>query len=301
MKYYRFVSKDEMLTIFSKIKHDMFIESYNHPVVHLLKEDTITAIVPDAQEKDYNMDISEFFSENYKKTTVHKENFFKILAGVPSDYALLELELESIPSMTNLGWYGYSDKEKLEQVVLEYCVGSYKPSDVKAVYKGDFANWSHSSDAVKRIDLNPSGLNIRALSKDNLAQMKSLKQYYNYDCIDEDALEDDSDYYYGLFIEENLIGMASIGGADVLSNEKVTGLLLSDVLIHPDYRSIGIGTYFITELTNIALQQHEEQIHVQPDNQNLHNFYKECGFHESEEFSGGYPIFSKDLNLASLF
>lgn len=299
MKYYRFVSKDELLTIFSKIKLDLFIESYNHPVVYLLKEDTATAIVP--EEKNYNMDISEFFSENYKKTTVHKENFFKILAGVPSDYALLELELESIPSMTNLGWYGYSDKEKLEQVVLEYCVGSYKSSDVKAVYKGDFAKWSHSSDAVKRIDLNPSDLNIRALSKDDLAQMKSLKQYYNYDCIDEDALEDDSDYYYGLFIEENLIGMASIGGADVLSNEKVTGLLLSDVLIHPDYRSIGIGTYFITELTNIALQQHEEKIYVQPDNQNLHNFYKECGFYESEEFSGGYPIFSKDLNLASLF
>lgn len=301
MKYYRFVSKDEMLTIFSKIKHDMSIESYNHPVVHLLKEDTITAIVPDAQEKDYNMDISEFFSEKYKKSTIHKEDFLKVLAGVPSDYALLEFELKSIPSMTNLGWYGYSDKEKLEQVVLEYCVGSYKPSDVKAVYKGDFANWSHSSDAVKRIDLNPSDLNIRVLNKDDLTQMKLLKQYYNYDCIDEDALEDGSDYYYGLFMKENLIGMASIGGADALSNEKVTGLLLSDVLIHPDYRSIGIGTYFITELTNIALQQHEEQIHVQPDKQNLHNFYNECGFYESGEFSGGYPVFSKDLNLASLF
>lgn len=299
MKYYRFVSKDELLTIFSKIKLDLFIESYNHPVVYLLKEDTATAIVP--EEKNYNMDISEFFSENYKKTTVHKENFFKILAGVPSDYALLELELESIPSITNLGWYGYSDEEKLEQVVLEYCVGSYKPSDVKAIYKGDFSNWSQSSDAVKRIDLNPSDLSIRVLNKDDLTQMKLLKQYYNYDCIDEDALEDGSDYYYGLFMKENLIGMASIGGADALSNEKITGLLLSDVLIHPDYRSIGVGTYFITELTNIALQQHEEQIHVQPDNQNLHNFYNECGFYESGEFSGGYPVFSKNLNLTSLF
>ena len=65
MKYYRFVSKDELLTIFSKIKLDLFIESYNHPVVYLLKEDTATAIVP--EEKNYNMDISEFFSENYKK------------------------------------------------------------------------------------------------------------------------------------------------------------------------------------------------------------------------------------------
>ena len=149
----------------------------------------------------------------------------------------------------------------MHQVVLENGVSYYRPSDVKAIYRGDFYNWEAISEipferlAIKQ----PSEEDFNVIAND-----------YDYE------LDQTDETYQGLYLESQLIGMASYGDADTIDKD---GIILSDVLIRPNYRHFGFGTAFITQLTNLFWQ---DDIYVDLLDPHLEAFYEPMGFVPSD-------------------
>ena len=85
--------------------------------------------------------MTDFFTGNFTKETLTKETAMKTLRGVVSEDYLIALEFDNDPTLYNLGWYAHD--EDTHQVVLENGVSYYRPSDVKAIYRGDFYNWEN--------------------------------------------------------------------------------------------------------------------------------------------------------------
>lgn len=256
-RFYRFISSDELHTILANSFTNDVITSENSAMIHLFKESTPTIIAN--HKHHYALDMTDFFTGDFEKETLTKETAMKTLRGVVSEDYLIALEFDKDPTLYNLGWYEY-DKNN-HKVVLENGVSYYQPSDVKAIYRGDFYNWENITEipferlSVKR----PSEEDINKIADD-----------YDYD------LDKTDESYQGLYLESQLIGMASYGDTDTMNKD---GIILSDVLIRPEYRHFGFGTAFITQLTNLFYQ---DNIYVDLLDPHLEAFYEPMGFVPSD-------------------
>ena len=254
-RFYRFISSDELHTILANSFTNDVITSNDSAMVHLFKEKTSTIIAD--HKHHYALDITDFFTGNFKKKTLTKETAMKTLRGVVSEDYFIALEFDNDPTLYNLGWYGYDENN--HQIVLENGVSYYRPSDVKAIYRGNFYNWE----------------NIVEISFDRLSVKQPTDISTIADCYDY-TLDTDLENYQGLYLGSQLIGMASYGNAETMNKD---GIILSDVLIRPTYRHFGFGTTFITKLTNLFYQ---DDIYVDLLDPQLEAFYGPMGFMSSD-------------------
>lgn len=252
-RFYRFISSDELHTILANNFTNDVITSENSAMVHLFKDQTPTIIAD--HKHHYALDMTDFFTGNFDKKTLTKETAMKTLRGVVSENYLIALEFDNDPTLYNLGWYAHD--EHTHHVVLENGVSYYRPSDVKAIYRGDFYNWE----------------NITEIPFERLAIKQPSEEDFNMITNDYDyELDETDDSYQGLYLGSQLIGMTSYGDADTMNKD---GIILSDVLIRPEYRHFGFGTAFITQLTNLFYQ---DDIYVDLLNPHLEAFYGPMGF-----------------------
>lgn len=117
-------------------------------------------------------------------------------------------------------------------------------------------------------------LHIRNLRLVDFTQAQFFEDIFGYDLS---SLKDDedNDYSFGFFLDEQLIGVATVGGADVVSDEFYLDYLLSDVGIHPDYQGQGYGYQFIEGL----LKDYEDRnVFADIMDNSLFGFYKKLGF-----------------------
>lgn len=256
-RFYRFISSDELHTILAKSFTNDVITSENSAMVHLFKDQT-PAIIAD-HKHHYALDMTDFFTGDFDKKTLTKETAMKTLRGVVSEDYLIALEFEKNPTLYNIGWYAYNENN--HQVVLENGVSYYHPSDVKAIYSGDFYNWKNITEIpFERLSVkHPSKEDVKMIAKD-----------YDY------PLNETDDSYHGLYLGSQLIGMASYGNVDVLDKK---GIILSDILIRPTYRHFGFGTAFVTQLSNLFYQ---DDIYVDVLDPHLEAFYEPMGFVPSD-------------------
>ena len=256
-RFYRFISTDELRTILANSFTNDVMTSEDSAIVHLFKEETPTIIAD--HKYHYALNMTDFFTGNFDKETLTKETAMKTLRGVVSENYLIALEFDKDPTLYNLGWYDHD--ENTHQVVLENGVSYYRPSDVKAIYRGDFYNWK----------------NITEIPFERLAIKQPFEEDFNVIANDYDyELDETDDSYQGLYLGSQLIGMASYGDADTMNKD---GIILSDVLIRPAYRHFGFGTAFITQLTNIFYQN---DIYVDLLDPHLEAFYEPMGFVPSD-------------------
>lgn len=256
-RFYRFISSNELRTILANSFTNDMIASEDAAMVHLFKDQTPTIIAD--HKHHYALNMTDFFTGNFDKKTVTKETAMKTLRGVVSEDYLIALEFEKDPTLYNLGWYDH-DKHT-HQVVLENGVSYYRPSDVKAIYRGDFYNWE----------------NITEIPFERLAIKEPSEEDFNMITNDYDyELDETDDSYQGLYLGSQLIDMASYGDVDVLDKK---GIILSDILIRPTYRHFGFGTAFVTHLSNLFYQ---DDIYVDVLDPHLEAFYEPMGFVPSD-------------------
>lgn len=256
-RFYRFISADELHTIFANSFTNAIIASEDAAMVHLFKENTPTIIAD--HKHHYALDMTDFFTGNFEKETLTKETAMKTLRGVVSEDYLIALEFDKDPTLYNLGWYGHD--KNTHQVVLENGVSYYQPSNVKAIYRGDFYNWE----------------NITEIPFERLAIKQPSKEDFNMITDDYDyELDETDDSYQGLYLGYELIGMASYGDVDVLDKK---GIILSDILIRPTYRHFGLGTAFVRQLCDQFI---EDNIYVDLLDPHLEAFYEPIGFVPSD-------------------
>jgi hypothetical protein len=256
-RFYRFISSDELHAILTNSFTNDMIASEDAAMVHLFKEETPTIIAD--HKHHYALDMTDFFTGGFDKETLTKETAMKTLRGVVSEDYLIALEFDKEPTIYNLGWYGHDENN--HQVVLENGISYYQPSDVKAIYRGDFYNWKDI------VEIPFERLAIKEPSKKDL---DTMAKHYNYD------LDETLENYKGLYLESDIIGLASHGDADTIDKK---GILLSDVLIRPHYRHFGFGTAFITQLCNQFI---EDDIYVDLLDPRLEAFYEPIDFVPSD-------------------
>lgn len=254
-RFYRFISSDELHTILAKSFTNDVIASEESVMVHLFKEETPTIIAD--HKHHYALNITDFFTGDFKKKTLTKETAMKTLRDVVSENYLIALEFDNDPTLYNLGWYGHD--EHTHQIVLENGVSYYRPSDVKAIYRGDFYNW----EAIVEIP-------FERLTIEQPTDISTIADCYDYD------LDTNLENYQGIYLGHELIGMASYGDADTIDKD---GIILSDVLIRPACRHFGFGTAFVTQLTNLFYQ---DNIYVDLLDPHLEAFYEPMGFVPSD-------------------
>lgn len=133
-KYYRFISKAEHQALIT----NKVVTNINNAPLHILPEKPTAFITPNAV--NYSISIEDLLASNYpRKTDFTKEVFLAYMIGTISHDYLIELDLPSPPSMSNLGWY-YND-EDTELCLVEYCIAQYSLDQVTNIYTGDFHDW----------------------------------------------------------------------------------------------------------------------------------------------------------------
>ena len=162
-------------------------------------------------------------------------------------------------TLYNLGWYAYDENN--HKIVLENGVSHYHPSDVKAIYSGDFYNWKNITEIYF------DRLVVKEPSEEDL---DTMAKHYDY------ALDATIENYKGLYLGSKIIDLAAYGNADTIDKD---GILLSDILIRPTYRHFGFGTAFVTQLSNLFYQ---DDIYVDVLDPHLEAFYEPMGFVPSD-------------------
>lgn len=93
-------------------------------------------------------------------------------------------------------------------------------------------------------------IRIRNLTIKDYDDLLILQNHPDNICPFQDNIKDyleNPDYFYGIFINDKLIGCCSIGGADgAIENANYNDRLLSDVFILPEYRNKKYGQVFIS-------------------------------------------------------
>lgn len=100
-------------------------------------------------------------------------------------------------------------------------------------------------------------------------------------------VEDNTDYAWGAFLGNTLIGYATIGYADDCRGviESYPGrtcdsLLLSDVYIKPEYRGRGYAKELISEVIAQRIDAADELVFLMLQHESLAMFYEKFGFRE---------------------
>ena len=103
-------------------------------------------------------------------------------------------------------------------------------------------------------------------------------------------LEDNSDYAYGAFINGELAGYCTVGGADDVSitimddsNYSPESLLLSDVFVKAKYRHDGLATKMLKETCRQRVT--DETLYCEPIHPSLYDLYKRIGFKKIDDYT----------------
>ena len=256
-RFYRFISSNELHTIFANSFTNDMIASEDAAMVHLFKDQTPTIIAD--HKHHYALNVTDFFTGDFERKTLTKETAMKTLRDVVSEDYLIALEFDVDPTIYNLGWYGH-DKHT-HQIVLENGVSYYHPSDVKAIYSGNFYHWENITEIPFE---HPA---IKQPSKEDL---DTMAEHYDY------ALDATIENYKGLYLGHKIIGLSSYGNAETINKD---GIFLSDILIHPQYRHLGLGTAFVKQLCDQFI---ENDIYVDLLDPHLKAFYEPIGFVPSD-------------------
>jgi ribosomal protein S18 acetylase RimI-like enzyme len=100
--------------------------------------------------------------------------------------------------------------------------------------------------------------------------------------------------YINFWNDDNskMIAFGMIRGWDEGWDEKVLGLI-----VHPDERGHGLGTFVIQELENEAREEGVTQLrlHVSPQNKTAINLYHKMGYHKDGTREDGEWIMRKEL------
>lgn len=115
-------------------------------------------------------------------------------------------------------------------------------------------------------------------------------------------LEDNDNYAWGLFLNEELIGYCTIGGADdvpmIIADYPgycTDSLLLGDVYIVPKMRKKGYGLYMVQSVLETRVKDRKEHVFLTVLDDHLGHFYEKAGFKMLREGNMVRP------NLAELF
>jgi GNAT superfamily N-acetyltransferase len=129
---------------------------------------------------------------------------------------------------------------------------------------------------------------IRYLKPSDLEAVNEFISIYkaNYDWrvnIDTDWLiesaEEEDSYFLGAFIDNSLVGVVSIGGADdIIDGTNYTDALISDVYVIPEMRSQGIAHELIISAIQAAQDQYGGNIYVTILDDDLEYYYNRFGF-----------------------
>ena len=125
---------------------------------------------------------------------------------------------------------------------------------------------------------------VRFIKKSDLKELEKLIELnktvsFSINCdLDEvrEYLEDnsDNDYYIGCFVLNDLVGYASLGGADAIGKN---GRLLSDLWVCDKEQGKGYGKIIIKFACSECLRT-KEQLWLEPWEDWQHDWYKSLGF-----------------------
>lgn len=133
-KYYRFVSKGEL----DELPRTGMVHHPEGEPLYFLSERPSAFIVP--VETNYNLTVEQLLTSDFpRQADFTKEAFMSFMTGTVSEYALLELDFEREPPMSNLGWYYCDDNHEL--CIIEYCRPEYTLNELTAVYTENFYSW----------------------------------------------------------------------------------------------------------------------------------------------------------------
>ena len=138
-------------------------------------------------------------------------------------------------------------------------------------------------------------MKVRGLMLKNAEAVKQLDEGGGWNVAQwvEELEEDEvSDYAYGIFDNDLLVGYCTIGGADDVGDviekdvDYINGksLLLSDVYVTPDYRGMGVATKLITEAIELRVCYYEN-IYCEPSHPDLFNLYRKAGFKKLNDYT----------------
>ena len=125
-----------------------------------------------------------------------------------------------------------------------------------------------------RSNIKKSLLLVRNLRLQDIGQIARFEELFGYDLSSAED-DEDNDFSYGLFHNDQLLGVATVGYADVLGDIYSSDYLLSDVGILPEYQGQGLGTYF---MKNLLKRFENEIVHAIILEDELFKFYKQFGF-----------------------
>ena len=131
-------------------------------------------------------------------------------------------------------------------------------------------------------NIEESLLLVRSLRLRDMEQIARFEELFGYDLSSAED-DEDNDFSYGLFYKDQLLGVATVGYADVLGDIYSSDYLLSDVGILPEYQGQGLGTYF---MKNLLKRFENEIVHAIILKDELFKFYKQFSFVVNDLKSG---------------
>ena len=93
-----------------------------------------------------------------------------------------------------------------------------------------------------------------------------------------DGISEDTDYFIGAFVDDELVGVVTLGGADgVVDEATCEDALFSDLYVIPEKRSSGIGARLIEYALSEAAKEYTG-VYGDILDDNLYHYYKRFGF-----------------------
>ena len=143
---------------------------------------------------------------------------------------------------------------------------------------------------------------IRYLNPEDISKLDAFFSIYNEDNdwrvsldMDDmtDTLSDDSNYYIGAIIDNDLVGVISIGGADgVIEGAESRDALISDLYVIPQLREKGIGAALVNAALDEASKEFSGKAYADILDDSLADYYARFGF----EYDETDDILSVSLN-----
>ena len=143
---------------------------------------------------------------------------------------------------------------------------------------------------------------IRYLNPEDISKLDAFFSIYNEDNdwrvsldMDDmtDTLSDDSNYYIGAIIDNDLVGVISIGGADgVIEGAESRDALISDLYVIPQMREKGIGAALVNAALDEASKEFSGKAYADILDDSLVDYYARFGF----EYDETDDILSVSLN-----
>ena len=136
--YYRFMSENELQDL---LQSEEPIRQKDGSFFHLLSKLTPSMILPRAANYNYSIDqfMRQLYTGDRDISFLGIHQLAKIMIGTMTQDYLVAFDGIN-PTHLNLGWYGYNIDD--ERVLLEYGISTLHRTYIKAIYAGNFVNWT---------------------------------------------------------------------------------------------------------------------------------------------------------------